>query len=105
MRSPGFSGGDSTSSHHRGSATPRVVAPLTIEAYGLSNREQQIVPLVLRGASTKQIAHVLNLSPLPVQDHLKTIFDKMGIHSRRRIAGRIFFDHYFPALFGNKTMI
>lgn len=97
-----FSGG-----HHTAviieAAPPAVVTPLIIEAYGLSDREQQIVPLVLRGASTKQIAHVLSLSPLTVQDHLKTIFDKMGIHSRRQIAGRIFLDHYFPALFGNKT--
>jgi DNA-binding CsgD family transcriptional regulator len=96
-----FSGGDLTAVIIE-AAAPAVVAPLIVDAYGLSDREQQIVPLVLRGASTKEIAHVLSLSPLTVQDHLKTIFDKMGIRSRREIAGRIFFDHYFPALFGSK---
>ncbi|MBV8994941.1 MAG: helix-turn-helix transcriptional regulator [Pseudonocardiales bacterium] len=96
-----FSGGDNTAVIIE-AAAPAVVAPLIVEAYGLSDREQQIVPLVIRGASTKQIANVLSLSPLTVQDHLKTIFEKMAIRSRRQIAGKIFFDHYFPALFGNK---
>ena len=80
-------------------AAPAAVAPLLIEAYGLSDRERQIVPLILRGASTQEIAHRLCLSPLTVQDHLKTIFDKMGVRSRQQIAGKIFFDHHFPALF------
>jgi DNA-binding CsgD family transcriptional regulator len=75
---------------------------LIVEAFGLSDRERQIVPLVLRGASTQEIARALGLSPLTVQDHLKAIFDKLGVRSRRQIAGRIFFDHYFPALFGAK---
>lgn len=80
-------------------AGPAAVAPLIVEAFGLSDRERQIVPLILRGASTQEIARTLCLSPLTVQDHLKTIFDKMGVRSRRQIAGRIFFDHYFPTLF------
>jgi DNA-binding CsgD family transcriptional regulator len=83
-------------------AGPAAVAPLIVEAFGLSDRERQIVPLVLRGASTQEIARALGLSPLTVQDHLKAIFDKLGVRSRRQIAGRIFFDHYFPALFGAK---
>jgi hypothetical protein len=29
-----------------------------------------------------------------VQDHLKTIFGKVGVHSRRQLAGMIFRDHY-----------
>lgn len=82
-------------------AGPAAIAPLIVEAFGLSDREQQIVPLILRGASTQEIARTLCLSPLTVQDHLKTIFDKMGVRSRREIAGRIFFDHYFPAFVGD----
>ena len=80
-------------------AGPTAVAPLIVEAFGLSDRERQIVPLILRGASTQEIARTLCLSPLTVQDHLKTIFDKMGVRSRRQIAGKIFFDHYFPTFF------
>jgi DNA-binding CsgD family transcriptional regulator len=84
-------------------AGPAVIAPLIVEGFGLSDRERQIVPLVLRGASTQEIARALRLSPLTVQDHLKSIFDKMGVRSRRELAGRIFFDHYFPALVGDKS--
>ena len=83
-------------------AGPAAIAPLIVEAFGLSDRERQIVPLILRGASTQEIGRALCLSPLTVQDHLKAIFDKMGVRSRREIAGKIFFDHYFPAVVGDK---
>src|SRR5262249_39836221 len=72
------------------------IAPLIIAAYGLSQRERQITELVLQGASTTEIASRLSVSPLTVQDHLKAIFEKMGVRSRREVASRIFFDHHFP---------
>jgi DNA-binding CsgD family transcriptional regulator len=75
---------------------PAELAPLIVEAYGFSHRERQITELVLQGASTAEMASRLSLSPLTVQDHLKSIFEKMSVRSRREVASRIFFDHHFP---------
>src|SRR5712691_3519845 len=77
-------------------AGPAEIAPLIVEAYGLSQRERQITQLVLQGASTAEMARVLHVSPFTVQDHLKTIFEKMGVNRRRDVASRIFVGHHFP---------
>jgi DNA-binding CsgD family transcriptional regulator len=78
-------------------AKPSEIAPIVIEAYGLSEREAQITRLVLQGLSTKEIAAELYLSPYTVQDHLKSIFEKLGVRSRRELVARLFDRHYWPA--------
>lgn len=72
------------------------VAQLIVEAYGLSRRERDVTRLVLRGLSTREIADALHVSPYTVQDHLKVIFDKMGVRSRREMVAQLFFRHYAP---------
>lgn len=50
-------------------AKPAEVAPLIMNAYGLSPNEAQVTRLVLQGLSTKQAAAEIHLSPYTVQDH------------------------------------
>jgi DNA-binding CsgD family transcriptional regulator len=69
-------------------AHPARIAPLLMSAYGLTEREQEVTRLVLRGDSTAQIAERLVLSPHTVQEHLKKIFEKTGVRSRRELVGR-----------------
>jgi DNA-binding CsgD family transcriptional regulator len=69
------------------------VAPLIARAHQLSQRETQIAILVLRGLSTSEIAASLFISAYTVQDHLKSIFDKVGVRSRRELATDIFEPH------------
>jgi DNA-binding CsgD family transcriptional regulator len=74
-------------------ATADEVFDFLAMAYDLTRRERQLVALVLDGLATKQLAAALCISPHTVQDHLKSIFAKTQLRSRRELishlAGRI----------------
>lgn len=74
-------------------AQPAEVAPLLLQAYGLTQREAQLAHLVLRGMATGQISKKLAISDLTVQQHLKSIFDKTGVSSRRELTAQIFYQY------------
>ena len=52
----------------------------------LAPQEQRIVALVAEGKTNKQIAAVLNISPLTVKNYLHRIFEKVGIQRRSQAA-------------------
>jgi DNA-binding CsgD family transcriptional regulator len=66
-------------------ATPDEMRRLLLAAYGLSPREQDVSLEVLDGRSTAEIAARLYISPHTVQDHLKAVFAKVGVRSRREL--------------------
>ncbi len=70
-------------------AHPNRSAPLVLRAHGLTPRECDVALLVLRGASTKAIGAELHLSPYTVKDHIKAIFDKTAVRSRRDLVAHI----------------
>jgi DNA-binding CsgD family transcriptional regulator len=77
-------------------ATAAEVAPIIVQAYDLSDREQQITRLIARGAGTADIAEELFLSAHTVRDHVKAIFAKVGVSSRGELIAKLFADHYEP---------
>jgi DNA-binding CsgD family transcriptional regulator len=83
-------------------AHPARISSLLMAAYGLTEREQEVTRLVLQGNSTTEIAERLRLSAHTVQQHLKSIFDKTGVRSRRELIGKVFFSHYEPRLRDNE---
>ena len=85
-------------------AAPVEVAPLIMDAYALTQRERELTGLVLRGMSTKQLGAALRISQLTVQQHLKSIFDKTGVRSRRELAAQVFAAHYQPKLAAGRTI-
>lgn len=86
-------------------AHPARITPLLMSAYGLSDREQEITRLVLQGNSTTDIATQLTLSAHTVQQHLKSVFDKTGVRSRRDLVGKVFFAHYEPRVRDNERRV
>jgi DNA-binding CsgD family transcriptional regulator len=83
-------------------AHPARISPLLMSAYGLTDREQDVTRLVLRGDSTAQIARELCVSVHTVQQHLKSVFEKTGVRSRRELVGKVFFAHYEPRVRDNE---
>jgi DNA-binding NarL/FixJ family response regulator len=69
--------------------SPAELAPVLMMAYGLTSQEQTVTGLACRGPSTREIGQRVHIAPNTVQDHLKSIFDKTGVRSRRELVSAI----------------
>lgn len=83
-------------------AHPARITSLLMSAYGMTERERDVTRLLLQGRSTAEIAAELVVSPHTVQQHLKRVFDKTGVRSRRDLVGTVFFSHYEPRVRDNE---
>ena len=79
------------------------VVPLALLAYGLTQREAEVAQSVLRGNSTAEIADSLCISALTVQQHLKGIFTKTGVSSRRELSAKVLYEQYVPRIVSGAT--
>jgi DNA-binding CsgD family transcriptional regulator len=70
-------------------ATGDQLIGLLLVAYGLTSRERDICREVIAGHSTADIAGRLFISANTVQDHLKSVFSKVGVRSRGELVARL----------------
>ncbi|PGS42253.1 helix-turn-helix transcriptional regulator [Bacillus cereus] len=72
------------------SARPEEVFPFLADSYCLSQREKEVIVGIVRGLSTKEVAKELCISTYTVQDHFKSIFEKVGVCSRNELIWELF---------------
>jgi DNA-binding CsgD family transcriptional regulator len=70
------------------SATAGETFDLLCRAYALSRREREVVEALLAGLDTRALTQRLFISRHTVQDHLKSVFEKVGVHSRRELLAK-----------------
>jgi DNA-binding CsgD family transcriptional regulator len=63
------------------------------EEYRISNREQEIIGLILEGMSNKEIEEALSISYHTVKNHIYNIFQKLGVQSRGQLIYRLLQAH------------
>lgn len=77
-------------------ATGARSATVRLEASGATAREREVATLLAQGLSKAEIAETLVLSPHTVQDHVKHLYEKVGVASRQELVARVFLDEYLP---------
>lgn len=70
-----------------------------IKSVGITNREQQVIPLIADGFSNKEIAQKLNLSVYTVKSHVHNILTKLAINNRVQIVR-----YAYPSEYYNKSI-
>lgn len=61
--------------------------------YGLTEREVDVLELIVAGANNKEIARELGLSLATVKTHIQHIFQKVGVSSRTALSARVLGDN------------
>ncbi len=57
--------------------------------FGLSERLQQVLELMVAGKTIPQVAKTLRLSPATVHGYVKDIYKKLNVHNRAELVGRV----------------
>jgi len=52
----------------------------------MTQREREVIALIVDGMSNKQIASTLNIATFTVKSHVHNILEKLALHSRLQIA-------------------
>ncbi|MGH7598663.1 MAG: response regulator [bacterium] len=61
--------------------------------YALTEREKEILTLLVSGKSQKQLADKLFLSPFTIAIHMKNIYAKLHVHSRSEAVAKTLKEH------------
>ncbi|MDX6697001.1 MAG: hypothetical protein QOE65_398 [Solirubrobacteraceae bacterium] len=70
-------------------AAARDVLDLRLLAYDLTDREREVATIVLEGSDIRAISERLVVSPHTVNDHLKSIYAKVGTRTRKELVATL----------------
>ena len=65
--------------------------------YGLSAREREVLELVVKGMVKKEVAERLGLSYHTVDNHLRSIYAKLHVHTRGGAVAKAVAEHLLPS--------
>jgi DNA-binding CsgD family transcriptional regulator len=82
-------------------ARPAEVSAMLVDAYGLTNRQRDVLGRLLLGRPMTNLAHSLGISEHTAQDHRKAIYRRMGVSSRSELAALLQFDQYDPRVWSD----
>ena len=71
-----------------------MIACSNMMAHGLSKRETEIASLICQGKQNKEVAWLTGLSEYTVENHLRRIYRKLGIHNRAAMVARLAGAHF-----------
>ena len=74
-----------TSRDARGAVVPTALQALAVR-YRLTPRELEVAWCAANGATNQEIAEHLYLNVRTVEGHLQRCYEKLGVHSRTRLA-------------------
>lgn len=66
-----------------------ILRPGVVDTYDLSEREKDILKLVMLGFTAREISQKLSISFYTVQTHFKKIHEKLDVHSRSEIVTKV----------------
>ena len=59
------------------------------DSYGLTTREKGVVEELLKGLTYKEISIALGISSTTVNDHLKSVYIKLGVRSKSELLAKV----------------
>ena len=60
----------------------------TSASYGITERQLEVLKIMVKGNSNKRISQILNISPETVKEHIRNIFVKLDVDNRMTCAVR-----------------
>jgi DNA-binding CsgD family transcriptional regulator len=63
--------------------------PAGVPRPGITPRRRELGRLLLAGLPNSEIARQLDISPYTVQDHVKAVLDRLGVHRKRELVAGI----------------
>lgn len=85
---PGATSSSETSLGSEAPAGPDATASAMREVYGLTEKEAEVLALLLEGNTYKKIAALMYVSDSTVQSHAKSIYRKVDVHTKQELVDR-----------------